>query len=121
MTRHRMSTERRNAMMQAEREVCACCKAIVRRLFADVVGPRAYAAAVLYPSELALAVTLMNAGMPRPDARAALMVRLSVSRRKAYRLIDAALRTRTHDVVPPTRPDAAGLRQLALAIDDERD
>lgn len=117
----RMQIDRRNAMMQAEREVCACCRPLVRRLFANVIGPRAFAAAVTIPAELALAVTLLNAGMPRPDARTALMVRLQISRRKAYRLIEAALRTRTHNVVPPTQPDAAGLRQLALALDDERD
>ena len=121
MSRRRIPVDHRAILQQAERELCACCRPFARRLFADVVGPRAYYSAVLFPAELALAVTLLNAGMPRPEVRGALMVRLHISRRKAYRLIDAALRTRTHDVVPPTRPDAAGLRQLALAIDDERD
>lgn len=127
MTHHRMPSERRSFLTQLERELCAAghqgAVTIVRRVSRGFIGQGRLITRrdAVFPDELALAVTLLDSGMCRPDARTALMVRLQASRAKAYRLISAALRVRSHGFVPPTQPDAAGLRQLALALDDEGD
>lgn len=74
---------------------------------------------VVYPEELALAVKLLGEGRQRPEVKSILMERLQISKPKAYRLIEAALNSRV--VVPPTHPNPEGLRQLALALDDDED
>jgi len=93
----------------------------VRRALRHLVGQRYRIRVrdVVHPEELALALSLLKGGMPRPEIKEALMVRLGISKAKAYRLIEQALNARA--VVPPTHAIPAGLRQLALALDDEED
>ena len=69
------------------------------------------------PSESALAVTLL-AQMTIAETRDALMQRIGCGKSKAYRLITAALQARA-GVVHTDRATPDGLRQLALALDNE--
>lgn len=97
----------RRAMMRALRSLSGRRLYIARR---DVVAP----------DQLALAIDLLNQRMRVADCRDALMARLSIGRTAAYKLITAALQTRA-GVVPATSPNAPGLRQLALALDEGKD
>lgn len=104
---------------ELERRLSPQAMAEVRRAVRGLAGQhyRIRLRDVVYPEELALAVTLLNEGRHRPEVRDILMARLQASKRKAYRLIHAALNARA--VVPPTHPNPEGLRQLALALDDD--
>ena len=92
------------------------------RTLRNRAGRRLYIARreVVAPDQLALAVDLLNQRMRVADCRDALMIRLTIGKTAAYKLIGAALQARA-GVVPATAPQAAGLRQLALALEDERD
>lgn len=69
---------------------------------------------VVYPTELALTMKLLNEGRPRAEVKGILMERLQISKPKAYRLIEAALNNRK--ALPATRTNRAGLEQLAMAV-----
>lgn len=108
-------------MTELERRLRPEIMAEVRRALRGLAGQRYRIRYkdVVYPEELALAVKLLNEGRPRAEVKGILMERLQISKPKAYRLMDAALNARA--VVPPTHPSPSGLRQLALALDDDED
>lgn len=116
-----MSRERRDLLAQVERELCACCRPALWRVAHRFVGQRVRMRFrdIVEPDHLALAVSLLDAGMSRPDARVAIMERLQVRRTKAYCLLRAALDARRDRVLPAMRTETAGLRQLALVLDDD--
>ena len=101
---------------------CSDSRRSMMRTLRNMVGRRLYIARreVVAPDQLALAVDLLNQRMRVADCRDALMIRLAIGKTAAYKLIGAALQARA-GVVPATAPQAAGLRQLALALEDERD
>ena len=107
-------SDSRRSMMRTLRNMAGRRLYIARReVVAGGVGTSA-------PDQLALAVDLLNQRMRVADCRDALMIRLTIGKTAAYKLIGAALQARA-GVVPATAPQAAGLRQLALALEDERD
>lgn len=101
---------------------CSDSRRSMMRTLRNMAGRRLYIARreVVAPAQLALAVDLLNQRMRVADCRDALMIRLAIGKTAAYKLIGAALQARA-GVVPATAPQAAGLRQLALALEDERD
>lgn len=114
-------SEAPSLLAELERRISAEAMSEVRKALRNLVGHRyrIRVREVVYPEELALAVKLLNEGRPRSEAKEILMIRLQISKPKAYRLLDAALNARA--VVPPTHPNPEGLRQLALALDDDED
>ncbi len=106
-------------LQELERRMTAPAMKELRQALRGLAGQRYHIRLrdVVYPEELALALQLLNEGRPRPEVRDILVERLQASKRKAYRLIHAALNARA--VVPPTHPNPEGLRQLALALDDD--
>lgn len=120
--RHRQihnRTEAPSLLAVLEQKLTPEAMAEVRRALRGLAGQRyrIRVREVVYPEQLALAVKLLNEGRPRCEAKNILMIRLAISKPKAYRLLDDALNARA--VVPPTHPNPEGLRQLAL--DDDRD
>ena len=101
---------------------CSDSRRSMMRTLRNMAGRRLYIARreVVAPDQLALAVDLLIQRMRVADCRDALMIRLAIGKTAAYKLIGAALQARA-GVVPATAPQAAGLRQLALALEDERD
>lgn len=117
-----MPPDRRNFLMELERNLCACCRPAVRRVASRFKGQRfrvTYRDVVL-PERLALAVRMLDSGMTRRDARAALEERLQIGKTTASALVGAALDARRTNILPPTEAGAEGLRQLALAIDGDQ-
>jgi len=106
-------------LQELERRLSPAAMWELRRALKSFAGQRYHIRLrdVVFPEELALALQLLNQGLTRLEVRDILMVRLQASKRKAYRLIHAALNARA--VVPPTHPNPEGLRQLALALDDD--
>ncbi len=82
--------------MEIERHLCACCKPVLHRYVRSAAGQGFHIGLrnAGRPAALRLTSSLLATGMPRPEVRAALMVRLQISRRTAYRLISDALQAR---------------------------
>lgn len=97
---------------------CSYSRRAMRRALRSLVGRRLYLNRrdLVAPDELALAITLVGQ-MRIADARDALMTRLGCAKTKAYGLLTDALKARA-GVVTQSQADAAGLRQLALALED---
>lgn len=117
--RHSHHSEAPSILSDLQPRMSADAFAELKRALRHLTGQRYFIKVrdVVYPEELALAVKLLNEGRPRAEVKTILMERLQISKPKAYRLIEDALNARS--VVPPTHPNPDGLRQLALALDDE--
>lgn len=117
--RARKTTESPSLLAELQPKLSAAAFEEVRRALRGLVGQRYRIRArdVVAPVELALAIKLLNDGRPRCEAKDILIERLQISKRKAYELLDQALSARA--VVPPTHPDPHGLRELAMALDEE--
>jgi len=117
---HAISPELRELLAAVQALPCVDSRRSMMRTLRGLAGRRLYIARrdVVAPDQLALAVDLLNQRMRVADCRDALMVRLGIKKTGAYKLITAALQTRA-GVVPATSPHADGLRQLALALDDD--
>lgn len=115
-----MSPELRELLDGVQSLPCEHSRRAMMRTIRGLAGRRLYIARreLVAPEQLALAVKLLDQRMRVAECRDALMVRLGVSRRTAYHLITAALQVRG-GVVPATVPHADGLRQLALALDED--
>lgn len=119
---HAMSPELRELLEGVQALPCADSRRAMMRTIRGLAGRRLYITRreLVAPEQLALAVKLLDQRMRVVECRDALMVRLGCSMRNAYRLITAALQVRA-GTVPATMPNADGLRQLALALDDQED
>lgn len=117
--RYHHHTQAPSLLEELERRISPAAMAEVRKAVRALAGQRYRIRVrdVVYPEELALALQLLNEGRGRPEIKDILIARIGCSKYKAYRLINAALDARV--VVPPTHPNPEGLRQLALALDEE--
>lgn len=98
---------------------CEYSRRQMRRTLKQLAGKRLYISRrdLVAPDELALALTLIGQ-MRVSEASKALQIRLQCQKTKAYKLIAGALQARAGQI-PAAHANAPGLRQLALALEDD--
>lgn len=98
---------------------CTYSRRAMLRTLRALAGRRLYISRkqLVAPDELAIALDLLGQ-MRVTEVRDALMVRLGCRKTKAYKLITLALEAR-RGALPATHANPRGLRQLALALDDQ--